>query len=357
MNYSGLDECMQALIQQVIPISDAQKERICQFCTSLILARNCHLPDMARWLGREANQVNREQWLRRLLDAPFISQELIYQPWLKQALRGYKPKCWHLVIDRSHFSKIEDIVVIGLAYHKRALPLAWIQVPYGGAPIQTYIELIESCKSLIPSDVQVIFHGDAEFGAVAMIQYLHQQAWDFILAQRCHYKYRELGDNQWQTFRDIAVSKRQPIYLSDIILTRQYQYKSVNLFGFVQKGKKGKDETRFYATSLPITPTLRQIGKRRWSIECCFQDYKSAGLELTHTRILCSEARNRLFVLASVCYLWLTCLGRWLCKTEQRHLVDSHCPRHLSFYRIGWDWVIYQFRRQQTIPQYLTLYS
>jgi hypothetical protein len=96
MNYSVMDECMQALFKQYIPLSQAQRDRLSQICASVLLAGSCQLPKLARWLGRDAKQPYREQWLRRLLHAPFLSQEYVYLPWLKQALQDYRPACWHL---------------------------------------------------------------------------------------------------------------------------------------------------------------------------------------------------------------------------------------------------------------------
>jgi len=175
MKYSVLDECMQALFDEYVPLSPAQRQRLGQFCTCVLLAGSSHLPQLARWLGRQAQQGSRERWLRRLLDAPFVSQELVYEPWVKNALQPYRPACWHVVLDRTQWLHEVDLVMVALSYGKRAIPLKWQQVPYGGASTQTYIDLLKHCQPLIPSDVRVVVHGDAEFGAIPMLQFVQQQ--------------------------------------------------------------------------------------------------------------------------------------------------------------------------------------
>lgn len=358
MNYSVMDECMQALFDQYIPLSQAQSRRLSQFCSCVLLAGSSQLGKLARWLGREAKQNNREQWLRRLLNAPYLSQKLVYEAWFKQAVKGYRSSEWHIVMDRTNWvSKKLDLVSVGLAYRKRAIPIKWQQVKYGGETIETYIELLKLVKPLIPDDARVIFHGDAEFGAISMMRFVQEQGWDFILGQRCHYNCQLSGKKDWQTLGTFPITKRKALYLSDITLTSTYEYPNVNLFGFLQKDQNGIDKKYFYATSLPIAHTLRQVGRRRWSIECCFQDYKSSGWHINRSLLQDNEARERLLVLLSTCYLWTTCLGRWLCKTGQRTLVDDHPHRQSSLFRIGWDWLVYQFRQQQEIPHLLTLYS
>lgn len=349
---------MQALFEQYVPLSQAQRRRLRQFCACVLLAGSSHLPKLARWLDREAKQDHREQWLRHLLIAPYVSQEYVYKPWLQQALKSYRPSFWHVVIDRTNLVRQEvDLVTVALAYRKRAIPLMWSQVHYGGASIQAYIELLSQCKALLPPDVPVLLHGDAEFGAIPMLRFARDQGWDFILGQRRHYQCRPVSAQTWQALSEYPLTKRRALYLSNVILTKEHHYRSVNIFGFLQQDKKRQIVQRFYATSLPIAHTLRQVGKRRWGIECCFQDFKSSGWQVNTSCVQDAQARERLIVLLSTCYLWLTCLGRWLCKTGQRRQVDGHQQRQLSLFRLGWDWLVYQFRHQQPIPQLLTLYS
>lgn len=163
---------MQALFESYVPLSAAQQRRLSQFCACVLLAGSSQLPALARWLGREAQQDNREQWLRRLLDAPYVSQQRVYQPWLRQALQGYHASCWHLVLDRTNLvPQAVDLVTVGLAYHKRAIPLHWQQIQYGGVSIQTYIELLTACKPLLPPQLPIVLHGDAEFGAIPMLHF------------------------------------------------------------------------------------------------------------------------------------------------------------------------------------------
>ena len=354
MNYSVMDECVQALFEHYVPLSHAQCERLSQFCCSQMLAGSSQLPKLARWLGRTTRQTYREQWLRRLLQAPFVRQEYVYEPWLKQALQGYQASTWHLVLDRSNLvSQKVDLVMVALAYRKRAIPLKWMQIPYGGASIETYIHLLGTCKHLLPPNVAITVHGDAEFGAMPMLHFVRQQNWHFIFGQRVHYQVRPVHLTHWQALADLPVESRRGLYLENMVLTKQHRYSTVNLFAFVQPGT----DTRFYATSLPVTAPLRQLGKRRWSIEPCFQDFKSSGWQVDKSQLRDATLREGLLVLLACSYLWLTCLGRWLGKTGQRSLIDTHTNRQLSYFRLGWDWLVYQFRQGCTIPHLLTLYS
>jgi hypothetical protein len=51
MNYSVLDDCVQALFEQYVLLSQAQRERLSQFCCSQILAGSSQLPHAVRHLS------------------------------------------------------------------------------------------------------------------------------------------------------------------------------------------------------------------------------------------------------------------------------------------------------------------
>ena len=64
-------------------------------------------------------------------------------------------------------------------------------------------------------------------------------------------------------------------------------------------------------------------------------------------------------VLLALVYSWTVCYGRWLCKVGRRHEVDAKAKRHrhLSVFRLGWDWLIHQWCCRDPIPIVSRLYS
>ena len=157
---------------------------------------------------------------------------------------------------------------------------------------------------------RVMVQGDTEFGAIRMLRFLHQQNWDYSLGQSRHYQVRPLSSPHWQGLADYALPKRRGLYLEKMVLTKDHEYPFAHLFGFLQKNKQGELEKHFYATSLPITASLRRFGKRRWGIEPYFQDMKSSGWQLDQSLLCDPTVCDALLVLLSCTYLWLTGLGR-----------------------------------------------
>ena len=361
MNYDEFSEGLQQQLQPILPLSPSQVKRIVQLCRAINLTARLHLSFLARCLPMRTQQDSRIRWLRRLLCARFMTQALVYQPVLKTCLDRLNLKEWHLVIDRTSWIDHEvDLVTISLNYHKRAIPLIWQQVKHGGVPLAEYVKLVEQCVPLIPPDAHVIFHGDVEFGGAAMIRALRQIGWHFILAQRQHVHFWSKGSHTSQALNTLPVTPYHSVQLARTDLFATERIGAIQIVAFWKKeyDKDGKlrREICYLATSLPLTRNIRRLGARRWGIEPFHRDYKSSGWQLEQSR-LHKTLREGLLIGLALSYLLCVCLGRWLCKTGQRSLIDNHPKRHFSLFRLGWDFIVHYINCRLLIPFRLILYS
>lgn len=361
MDYDVVEKSLQAVIDATIPLSPAQKVRIRQVCEGVLLAGSSQLAWIARWLPQTNTKDSRIKWLSRLLEAEYLSYERVYAPFVKQILKRYAPPCLHVLMDRTVWTEHEtDLVTLSLNFRQRAIPIGWEFMPNGMSDYKRQQALIDGCLPLLPVDIPVVFHGDNEFGSVRLMQYLQHSGWDFIVGQSSKNYYRSYPNGDWQRFGDLAVTKTRSVYLANVEVTKEYGYGLLNVFAFYKPrfGKKHRKQDIIYcATSLPIAPTLRCTGQRRWGIECQFRDMKSSGWHIQNCELRHPKRREGLLCVLNICYLWATCLGRWLCKSSQRYVVDAKPLRQLSLFRIGWDWLVNQYRTGRTCPALSTLYQ
>lgn len=361
MNYLSVEMSLQAAFVQAMPLSPAQTGRIAKVCNAILLAGEVPLTKIARFLKGDTQQDSRVRGIKRLLEADFLTQQRVYQPLLKQALGSFHAKPWHLVMDRTALWEGVDLATISLNYHKRAMPLIWCCVPYGGAPEATYIQLLRQCVPLVPPDTPVIFQGDTEFGHSGMIRSLREIGWDFILAQPSHCVFRTSVKAEGTPLASLPVTAHHPCQVPQVELFSQQRLASINILAFYQPHRspihRDTGDICYLATSLPLTPSLRRLGRRRWGTEPFYRDYKSAGWQVTTSQLGSAQRQEGLLILLALNYLWTVCIGRWLCKTGQRRQVDSQPIRHLSLFRIGWDWLIHRLRSDLPIPPFLRLYT
>jgi Transposase DDE domain len=361
MDYDVVENSLQAVFAQTLPLSRSQLGRLSQLSIGLMLAGETVMPKIARQLTVATRQDSRVRWIERLLEAPFMTQEHIYPAWIMQLLKSYQSPTLHLAMDRTDVvDHVYDLVSMNLVFRHRAIPLVWQLRPTGMTGAITHRYLLNRCCALIRPDRQVIFHGDNEFGSVEVMRWLRTHGWDFIVGQAAKNYYRHSATSPARQLCELPVTPTRPVYREHVDLTRAHWFEGVNLFAFYQPvyhRNRRKQAVRYYATSLPITPTLRRIGKRRWGIECFFKDLKSAGWHLPLSQIRHTKRLQGLLIVLNLVYTWTTCLGRWLCKTSQRSYIDSQPQRHLSLFRLGWDWLVHTIRRDALCPALTTLYS
>jgi hypothetical protein len=361
MNDEAILGKLQEQFRREMPLSQAQIGRIIKFSLALLLAGEVHLTKIARFLKGDTQQDSRVRWIERLLKAPFLTVEGVYHPVLKAMLSKFRDDCWHLVIDRTSLGDRFDLATISLNYHKRAIPLVWCRVPFGGAVLSRYVDLVYQCEALIPAEARIVFHGDSEFGGAEMIQALRHLGWDFMLAQAQHVVYRQRLDLKQGPLSTLPVPASGTHSLNNIELFAQHWLGGINLIAFYQPHytKTGRRKRRivYISTSLPITAGTRRLGRRRWGTEAFYRDYKSAGWHLTWSRLQNPQRQQGLLIILALTYLLCVCLGRTLSKLGQRPCIDAKPKRHLSLFRLGWDWLIHRLCCGQPLPFRLRLYS
>jgi hypothetical protein len=120
-----LEETLQGLFEEAIPLSRAQNRHVGQVCKGVLLAGSSQLTRLARWLKQPRQQDSRVQWLRRLFEARSMTQEYVYYPFVKRVLALYQPASIHLVMDRTPLAAGRtDLLSVSLSFRKRAIPLA-----------------------------------------------------------------------------------------------------------------------------------------------------------------------------------------------------------------------------------------
>ncbi len=362
MSSLQLENTMNVLLRRHTDLSQAQSGRIACVLAGLLLAGTTHLSQVARWLRIDSQQFSREMFLRRLLSAAYLSPVEVYHPLVRQALERHRGERWHVVMDWSTIVPHQlDFLMVSLNFRKRAIPLTWRLLDFGCTGSDVQIALLQEGISLVADGQAVVFHGDTEFGSVPMMRFVQDQGWDFVLGQTSHTYFRYDSESAWEYVGELVVTPRRPVYLKDILWTKEHGYGPVNFFAFHAPHQNGptspRYQVRYCLTSLPIAHTLRRIGHRRWGTEPLFRDYKSSGWHFDNSAIESRKRRNGLLTLLCTNYLWATCIGRWLCKSGRRREVDHRPSRRFSLFRLGWDWLIHQCIMDNPIPDLLTLYA
>jgi hypothetical protein len=252
-----------------------------------------------------------------------------------------------LMIDGSKVSADKQLLMVSIAYRRRALPLLWCWIPHrkGRSNTAKQLALLREVQALIPLEAKVSLVGDSEFGDVAVLQHLDLWGWRYALRQKGSCLYQD-ANGSWHKLQN-AVAEGQSKDLGEVVLTRKHHYRT-RLVAHWQRGHK---EPWLLATNYPSKhDTLRAYSKRMWTEEM-FGDFKGNGFDLESTRLSDEERLSRLTVAVCLLYVWLIALGSATIKRGDRHLVDRTDRRDLSIFRIG----CYMLDRKLRLEQSVTL--
>jgi hypothetical protein len=298
-------------------------------------SRSVCLSRVAGKIPGTAKLLSSTRRLSRLLSNPAIQVREWYEPIARQWLEAQ----WHhlgeirLIVDGTKIGFGHQLLIVSLAYRKRAIPIAWDWVTYvkGHSNASKQLALLAYVRSLLPAGAAVFLVGDSEFGSVAVLHQLDEWRWFYVLRQKADTCVWLDQQNAWHTFGSFIQKPGQSIWLGKGCLTAKHLY-PVNL---LVHWKVGEKEPWCLATNLPYRcMTLRYYSRRMW-IEEMFGDMKKHGFDLERTMLRHSDRLSRLTLAVAFLYVWSVSVGTRTIRSGLRHLVDRSDRRDLCIFQIG----------------------
>jgi len=308
---------------------------------ALAYSPNCHLAMLATLLPVPGQRENLIQRIRRWLDNQAVTQQRCYAPLVRRLFAQWPGAEVALVMDRTDIEHQRSILMLGVAFRHRALPLAWRVLPFGGTDAETQVALLEQVQPHLPDAqrVRITLYGDCEFRAVQVQRYCQAHHWHWQLGLKSDTLFRQ-GATDWQPLQSIALSHGQRSYLQEVTLTRQHAFGPVNL---IADWTSDQDAPRYVATDQPADRHTWRRGRKRFWIEPFFRDWKSYGFDLESSKLIHPHRLEALLLSMATATLWMIHVGQWVIETGRRPLLEAPHKRDYSIFRLGRD---YAFRSQ-----------
>lgn len=302
-------------------------------------SRSVHLSRIAGKIPGPAKLLSTTRRLSRFLDNPAIRVREWYEPvareWLERQL-------WHmgeirLIFDGTKIGFGHQLLIVCLAYRKRAIPIAWTWVKHvrGHSTAAKQLALLAYVRQLIPAGAAVFLVGDCEFGAVAVLRQLDRWRWFYVLRQKSDTRVWLNETSGWQPFGSYIHGPGESVWLGRSFLTAKKIY-PVNL---LVHWKVGEKEPWCLATNLPDRRLALAYYARRMWIEEMFGDLKKHGFDLECTMLRHFERLSRLTLAVALLYVWLVSIGTCTVRDGLRDLVDRTDRRDLSIFQIGFRFI------------------
>jgi len=301
----------------------------------IYLSRKVHLSLIANKIPGRAKLPSKVQRLRRLLLGPIYVRKW-YDPLAEELLKS-QAQHGHvrLIVDGTRVSFHHQLLMVSLAYRRRAIPITWTWVKgkRGHSSAIKQLALLRHIYKLIPKTACVSLVGDSEFGAVALLRQLDDWGWQYALRQKGNILVDLTLHNQWQPFSGLVQRPGQSFWFEEGFLTQKHYYRT-NLLAYWKRGEK---EPWLLATSFSTQrETLRAYRIRMW-IEEMFGDFKGHGFDLESSHLRHFVRLSRLTLAIVLLYLWLVVLASRVIKNGLRSLVDRADRKDFSIFRIGYN--------------------
>jgi hypothetical protein len=302
-------------------------------------SHSVYLSKIAGKIPGPAKLVSTTRRLSRFLDNPAVNvrewYRLIAQQWLQaqwQCLGEIR-----LIVDGTKVGFGHQLLMVSLAYRKRAIPIAWTWVKHVRGHSSTYkqLALLNYVRTLLPVGAAVFLVGDCEFGSVEALKWLDQWHWFYVLRQKSVTCLWLEQSSEWKPFGSFVHQAGESHWLGHGYLTASAIYPTNLLIHW----KTGEEEPWCLATNLPdLKMALKYYRLRMWCEEM-HGDFKKHGFDLESTMLRDFLRLSRLTLAVALLYVWLISVGVRTIQQGFRHLVDRNDRRDLSIFQIGMRYI------------------
>jgi hypothetical protein len=305
----------------------------------LFLSRSVHLSKIANKIPTtKATLPSTVRRLSRLVDNAAIRVREWYEPLARRLLECQAEGLGgevRLIVDGSKVGFKHRLLMVGLAYQRRAIPIAWswVRSEKGHSSAYKQRALLGYVRRLMHDGARVSVVGNSEFGAVKVIEQLEEWGWYYVLRQKGSHLVcsKQQPQQEWRALGELIERRGERVWLEGALLSRLHAHET-NLLLYWERGEK---EPWLLATNLLDCGKALSCYRRRMWIEEMFADFKGHGFDLQSTQLRRFARLSRLTLAVAMLYVWLVEHGARVIKRGQRRMVDRSDRRDYSVFRLG----------------------
>jgi len=308
--------------------------------SGIVLSRMAQLSAMSSEIPTETKEKSIEMRMRRWVKDE-IDVEAVYLPFARQILEALSHLPLVLVMDGSQAGMGCMVLMVGVLYQKRALPIAWLvyKGKKGHASAERHKQVLEKVLPLLPVGSEVVLLGDAEYDTTDMIEWVEKNTtWKYVLRTSPQIYVRT--DRQEQPIRDYPLEKGKVLFLpqAGFTLTATLTLNAVGWWA------SRYEEPIFMVTNLDSPYQACRYYWRRFRIETFFSDQKSRGFHIHKSHLADPVRLSRLLIAACLAYIWMITQGLQVIAANNTSLIDRTDRVDKSLFRLGLDWLKYALK-------------
>lgn len=337
------------LVQHFSCLGAWQKRALALWCCGIVLAESCQINAIADALLNQQG-VSVEAIVKRLgrfLSNPRISDETLSGTWVKWIVQTYGAQHLVILVDETKLSTHLSVMMVGLAYQQRAIPLLWrCYAPHdypSEGQVALITELVTRLRLLLPEEITFTVQADRGIGNSPN-----------LIRELEHLKVRYLLRVQGQTRLRLRnghihalVSLVKP---GEMWCGRAEVFKNAGwLLLYVRLEWRMGEKSPWCLVTNCIWEQSRHYAIRAWH-EHSFRDLKSFGFKWDVSHVWQPAHAHRLLFVLALTYTWV--LSQAIHFTTPERLSPSRTAPRQSLFRRGLRWIRQQIHRSISIPMY-----
>jgi hypothetical protein len=329
MNRSLLYQWMDEIATWMPSLNTWQVENLALFSLGVIRAESSHQQAIARQIACGERVESAARRLRRFIANSSLDLGAVFEGWTRWVVRAMDADQVYLLVDETKLRDWLGVMMVGVAYEGRCIPLAWhcYQANCAAAyPPEGQVgmieELLKHVKAGLPDTKRVIVLADRGIGtSPALCRRVAALGWDYLLRVTCQSKIcTETGDytiaqmvqpgEVWSAEGRIFKKRGQLPAQARAIWTEGY------------------DEPWAWVTNASDL-TGYEYACRNWQ-EQSFRDLKSGGWQWGTSRLRNPDHMARFILLLVTAYGWVLALGSYAVhwgRARSLHRRPGHTPR------------------------------
>jgi hypothetical protein len=316
------------------------KASVVAFSQGVVRAKSSQLRTIAGCVGGKADSQRRR--LQRFVKSP-QPLKLFFTGWTRSVVRQAGMSRVVLIVDETKLRDEWGVMVVGLAYHERCIPLAWAvyRANTAGAypaegQVGVILGLLQAVHAGLPVHRPVRVLADRGIGtSLALMRGIHALGWTFLFRVTKQSKII-LPEGTAVTFYDQVTQPGDTYQAAGHVFKKRGHVPAQVRVLWAPTAQE-----RWSLVTNDPTLTGWEYAQRMW-IEEAFRDLKSQGWQLEAAGLQTPERMAHLWIVLVVAYAWMLFLGYALASqgllSAPKRRPDGSRVRRWSLFREGWTW-------------------
>ena len=150
----------------------------------IIAGKKAQLSVISAEIPYSAKDKSIEMRVRRFVKQAKVDVEITCMPFARHILVALAEEPLILAMDGSQVGRGCMVLMVGVVYHSRLLPIAWVvyKGKKGHTTAKRHIEILKKVLPLVPEKSEVILLGDAEYDTTEMLLWVKAEtSWHFAM--------------------------------------------------------------------------------------------------------------------------------------------------------------------------------